>query len=159
MKRYGPLIAVSEALALGDPGRHHLRLTPDAVIIRDGKDSEGMLSWEEIESIAIEVPTTRFRLPGLVSTLVLGALTVLTLDSLDLDPDDGAVELVVRGEIRRMPLSRHHVGGYWAPTVTGADRLLTHLISTPAQRTLLSRPEALIDVAARLARTAADDDG
>lgn len=34
MKRYGPLIVVSDALAVGDPGRHHLRFTPDAVIVR-----------------------------------------------------------------------------------------------------------------------------
>lgn len=153
MKRYGPLIAVMEALAVGDPGRHHLRLTPDAVIVRDGMESRGILSWEHIEEIVLEVPTTRFRLPGLVGTVLLGALTVVALSDLGVDPDDGTVTLTVDGDARIEPLSRHHVGGYWAPTVDGAHRLLAHLIANPDQRALLARPESLVDVAAQMART------
>ncbi|MFB7250574.1 hypothetical protein [Microbacterium sp. NPDC056234] len=159
MRRYGPLIAVPGALAIGDPGRHHLRLTPDAVIIRDGSEGRGVLAWDAIERVTLDVPTTRFRLPGLVSTVVIGAVTVVTADMLDLDPDDGSVELIVDGESTTTPLSRHHVGGYWAPTVDGAHRLLTHLIRTPAQRALLEHPEPLIDIAAKLARSGADVGG
>lgn len=159
MKRYGPLIAVPGAVAVGDPGRHHLRLTPDAVILRDGAEGRGMLAWNDVERVTLDVPTTRFRLPGLVSTVVIGALTVVTADMIDLDPDDGSVELVVDGTATTMPLSRHHVGGYWAPTVTGAQRLLAHLIRNPAQRSLLAHPEPLIDVAAKLARSSADAGG
>ncbi|PVE95757.1 hypothetical protein [Microbacterium sp. TPD7012] len=129
MKRYGPLIAVPDALAVGDPGRNHLRLTPDAVILREG-----------------------VRLPGLVGTIVLGALTAVALSDLGVDPDDGALTLTVDGEEQVMPLSRHHVGGYWAPTVDGAHRLLAHLIANPEQRALLAHPEPLIDIAAQLAR-------
>ena len=44
------------------------------------------------------------------------------------------------------------VGGYWAPTVTGAHRLIAHLIAHPEQRALLAHPAPLIDVAAQLAR-------
>lgn len=159
MKRYGPLIAVDGALAVGDPGRHHLRLTPDAVIIRDGVEGRGVLSWDDLERVTLTVPTTRFRLPGLVSTVAIGALTVVTADMIDFDPDDGSVELVVDGTTKTMPLSRHHVGGYWAPTVDGAHRLLAHLIRNPAQRTLLAHPESVIDVAAKLARSSADAGG
>lgn len=43
MKCYGPLLAVSEALTVGDPGRHHLRLTPEAAIIREGVENRGIL--------------------------------------------------------------------------------------------------------------------
>lgn len=154
MRRYGPLIAVPEALAVGDPGRNHLRLTPDAVILRDGADSTGIVSWSDLEAIVLDVPTTRFRLPGLVSTVVLGALTAVVLADLDADPDDGAVTLTVDGESTTVPLSRHHVGGYWAPTVDGAHRLLGHLIANPEQRALLAHPEPLIDIAAQLAREA-----
>lgn len=155
MKRYGPLIAVTEALAVGDPGRSHLRLTPNAVIVREGVESRGILSWESIDEIALDVPTTRFRLPGLVGTIVLGALTAVALSDLGVDPDDGAVTLTIDGERMTVPLSRHHVGGYWAPTVDGAHSLLAHLIENPAQRALLAHPEPLIDVAAQLARAAA----
>ncbi|MEV4667257.1 hypothetical protein [Microbacterium sp. LWO12-1.2] len=155
MKRYGPLIAVSEALAVGDPGRNHLRLTQDAVLLREGAESRGILSWASVDEIALDVPTTRFRLPGLVGTVVLGALTAVALSDIGIDPDDGAVTLTVDGEPLTVPLSRHHVGGYWAPTVAGAHSLLAYLIENPEQRALLAHPEQLIDVAAQLARGAA----
>lgn len=152
MKRYGPLIAVPGALAVGDPGRHHLRLTPDAVLFRQGAENVGIVAWAQVERILLDVPTTRFRLPGLVSTILLGALTFVTVSDIDADPDDGSISIVVDGEQRTSPLSRHHVGGYWAPTVDGAHRLLQHLIDHPDQRKLLAKPEALVDVAAALAR-------
>lgn len=103
----------------------------------------------------MSVPTTRFRLPGLVGTVVLGALTAVALSDIGIDPDDGAVTLTVDGEPLTVPLSRHHVGGYWAPTVAGAHSLLAYLIENPEQRALLAHPEQLIDVAAQLARGAA----
>lgn len=155
MRRYGPLIVVPGALAVGDPGRHHLRLTPDAVLFRDGTENRGIVPWGQIERVRLDVPVTRFRLPGLVSTIVIGALTFLALSDLGMDPEDGTVDVVIDGESTTTPLSRHHVGGYWAPTVDGAHRLLQHLIDHPDQRSLLARPEPLIEVAARLARSAA----
>lgn len=155
MKRYGPLIIVPGALAVGDPGRHHLRLTPDAVLFRDGSENRGIVPWIQVERVLIDVPVTRFRLPGLVSTIVIGALTFLAVSDLGMDPDDGTVDVQIDGESTTAPLSRHHVGGYWAPTVDGAHRLLQHLIDHPEQRSLLARPESLLDVAARLARSAA----
>jgi hypothetical protein len=155
MKRYGSLIVVPGALAVGDPGRHHLRLTPDAVLFRDGSENRGIVPWIQVERVLIDVPVTRFRLPGLVSTIVIGALTFLAVSDLGMDPDDGTVDVQIGGESTTAPLSRHHVGGYWAPTVDGAHRLLQHLIDHPEQRSLLARPESLLDVAARLARSAA----
>ncbi|MDQ0645691.1 hypothetical protein [Microbacterium murale] len=154
MKRYGPLLAVPDSLAIGDPGRHHLRLTPDAVIIREGVENRGILSWESLERITLDVPTTRFRLPGLLGTIVLGALSAALMSDLGIDPEDGTMEIRAGGEPIRSPLSRHHVGGYWAPTVLGAHRLLHYLIASPEHRTLLAHPESLIDVAAKLAREA-----
>jgi len=155
MRRYGPLIVVAGTLTVGDPGRHHLRLTPDAVIFREGRENRGIVPWSRVERVLLDVPVTRFRLPGLVSTIVIGALTFLALSDLGMDPDDGTVDVLIDGESTTAPLSRHHVGGYWAPTVDGAHRLLQHLIDHPEQRSLLARPEPLIDVAARLARSGA----
>lgn len=155
MKRYGPLIVVPGALAVGDPGKHHLRLTPDAVLFRDGTENRGLVPWAQVERVLLDVPVTRFRLPGLVSTIVIGALTFLAVSDLGLDPDDGTVDVLIDGESTSAPLSRHHVGGYWAPTVDGAHRLLQHLIDHPQQRSLLARPESLLDIAVRLARSGA----
>ncbi|WP_217183803.1 hypothetical protein [Streptomyces sp. AC495_CC817] len=155
MRRYGPLIAVGDALVVGDPGRHHLRLTNDGVIRREGAENRGILPWDRVQGITLHVPTTRFRLPGLLGTVVLGALTALALADLGIDPDDGSVTLRVEGEAQTSPLSRHHVGGYWAPTVTGAHLLLAHLLAHPEQRALLVHPERLIEIAATLARSGA----
>lgn len=83
-------------------------------------------------------------------------MTVIALSDLGVGPDDGAVVLTVDGEPSTSPLSRHHVRGYWAPTVLDAHRLLAHLIANPEQRALLARPEPLIDIVAKLARQVAD---
>lgn len=155
MRRYGPLLAVPGALAVGDPGRHHLRLTPDAVLVRAGAENRGIILWDRVDRIRLDVPTTRFRLPGLGSTVILGALSAIALSDLGVDPDDGSLTITVDGEAQTSPVSRHHVGGYWTPTVDGAHRLLDHLVSAPDQRALLAQPEALVDVAAKLARSAA----
>lgn len=153
MRRYGPLLAVPGALAVGDPGRHHLRLTPDAVVVREGIENRGMIPWDRVERIRLDVPTTRFRLPGLVGTIVLGAASALAQTDIGADPEDGTLTITVDGDPQTSPLSRHHVGGYWTPTVDGAHRLLDQLIAVPEQRALLARPKALVDVAAKLART------
>lgn len=125
------------------------------MLFRDGSENRGIVPWIQVERVLIDVPVTRFRLPGLVSTIVIGALTFLAVSDLGMDPDDGTVDVQIDGESTTAPLSRHHVGGYWAPTVDGAHRLLQHLIDHPEQRSLLARPESLLDVAARLARSAA----
>ncbi|WP_309129168.1 hypothetical protein [Microbacterium sp.] len=153
MRRYGPLIALPGALAVGDPGRWHLRLTADAVAHREGAEHRDRFAWEQISLLHVDVPTTRFRYPGMLGTVALSILTAVTGENLGIDPDDGATDVVVDGEPRRLPLSRHHVGGYWLRTVTGAQRLLDHLLVNPQQRSLLSRPESLVELAARLART------
>lgn len=155
MRRYGPLMAMGDALVVGDPGRSHLRLTPEAVIIREGTESGGVLAWASVEHLSLDVPTTRFRLPGFLGTVLLGAWAVVTMADPGIEPDDGSAHLTADGETRMLPLSRHHVGGYWAPTVKGANRLLAHLIGNPGQRALLARPEALVQLAARLARASA----
>lgn len=155
MRRYGPLMAGDDALIVGDPGRSHLRLTPDAVIVREGTENSGILSWASVEHISLDVPTTRFRLPGLLGTVLLGAMSAFTMSDLGIEPDDGSVHLITDGEKQALSLSRHHVGGYWAPTVTGANRLLAHLVADAGHRALLSRPESLVDLSARLARSTA----
>ena len=56
MKRYGPLIAVPGAVAIGDPGRYHLRLTPDAVILRDGAEGGGRLAGRRDDLVQLDAP-------------------------------------------------------------------------------------------------------
>ncbi|UNK69350.1 hypothetical protein [Microbacterium sp. H1-D42] len=148
-------MATGGALVVGDPGRSHLRLTPEAVIIREGAENGGILAWGSIEQLSIDVPTTRFRLPGFLGTVLLGALAVITMADPGVEPDDGSAHITADGETRTLSLSRHHLGGYWAPTVIGANRLIAHLIANPDQQALLAHPERLVELAARLARATA----
>lgn len=152
MRRYGPLIVAEGALVVGDPGRGHLRLTEDVVVHRHGAGASRVFAWEHLSSVRLDVPTTGFRYPGLASTIGLGILAAAAQEDVGIGPDDGSVELIVRGEAQRLDLGRHHVGGYWRPTVVGAQLLLDQLIGHPEQRLLLARPEVLVDLAAKLAR-------
>lgn len=152
MRRYGPLIVADGVLVVGDPGRGHLRLLTDMVVHRHGVGAGVVFTWEQLTSIRLDVPTTRFRYPGLASTIGLGILAAAAQEDIGIGPDDGVVELGVGGEPQRFDLGRHHVGGYWRPTVVGAQRLLDQLLGHPGQRALLARPEALVDLAAKLAR-------
>ncbi|UPL15524.1 hypothetical protein [Microbacterium galbinum] len=152
MRRYGPLIVAEGALVVGDPGRGHLRLTEDVVAHRHGAGAGRVFAWEHLSSVRFDVPTTGFRYPGLASTIGLGILAAAAQEDVGIGPDDGSVELIVRGEAQRLDLGRHHVGGYWRPTVVGAQLLLDQLIGHPEQRLLLGRPEVLVDLAAKLAR-------
>lgn len=155
MRRYGPLLAAADALVVGDPGREHLRLTPAGVNHRNGRDLREGFAWEQLSMLHLDVPTTRFRYPGLVGTIGLGILSAAIQDDLGIDPDEGSVDVVVDGEPRRLALDRHHVGGYWDRTVVGAQRLLDQLLTHPDQRLLLVQPDALVGLAAKLARQAA----
>jgi hypothetical protein len=152
MKRYGPLIVADGVLVVGDPGRGHLRLREDAVVHRHGAGAGVVFAWEHLSSVRLDVPTTGFRYPGLASTIGLGLLAAAAQEDVGIGPDDGSVEIIVNGESQRLDLGRHHVGGYWRPTVVGAQRLLDQLIAHPEQRRLLARPEVLVDLAAKLAR-------
>lgn len=153
MRRYGPLIAGERRLLLGDPGRAHLSLSADGLTHRDGVEQRLSFGWQQLSLLALDLPTTRFRFPGLVGTVGLGLVAAAVQDDLGIGPDDiGAVDVVIDGEPRRLPLGRHHVGGYWVRSVIGAQRLLDHLLAHPAQRALLEQPRVLIDLAAKLAR-------
>ncbi len=68
-----------------------------AVIIRRGAEGQGIVPWDDVEGIALDVPTTRFRLPGFFGTVLLGALTAAMLSDPGIEPDDGAVTLTVDG--------------------------------------------------------------
>lgn len=154
MRRYGPLLAAPDALVVGDPGREHLRLTSGGVAHRNGREHRESFAWEQLSMLHLDVPTTRFRYPGLVGTIGLGILSAAVQDDLGIDPDEGSVDIVIEGEPRRLALDRHHVGGYWEPTVTGAQRLLDQLLARADQRALLKQPGALVGLAAKLARQA-----
>jgi len=52
----------------------------------------------------------------------------------------------------RYPLSRHHVGGYWAKGVDATQRMLDRLVADAPSRALAAHPDALLDLVVRTAR-------
>ncbi|GGE96991.1 hypothetical protein [Mycetocola zhadangensis] len=150
MSRFGPLEARGTTLVLGDAGGHHAELTASALVLREYREQPLSLEWFRVESVTLEVPETRFRLPGLVSTVALGVLGSLFGDwNIADDIQDGTLTVsVVGAEPMVMPITRHHVGGYWAKSVRAASALLARLVADPASRQLLHSPERVVKLLA-----------
>ncbi|GGH44563.1 hypothetical protein [Microbacterium album] len=151
MMRFGPLHHIPDGLVIGDPGRRHLLLLPGSLVHRDGDQPTRSLPWDDIAATRLDLPTTRFRYPGLVSAIVSSVLVAVTLGDPGLDPDDGALEISGSPETTRLAVSRHHVGRYWIGSVGAAQALLDRLAAHAPSRALLADPEAILH---RLARTA-----
>lgn len=152
MKRFGPLHASRQTLLIGDPGHRHLVLAEDGVRYRNEHELVASHEWDSIFDIRIEMPTTRFRFPGLVSGVVLSAIAIFIQDDPSIGPKDGTVTITIRNEKVTYPLSRHHLGGYWARSSAATQRLVDQLIMDASSRALLRHPGSLIRAAAAAAR-------
>jgi hypothetical protein len=146
MSRFGPLEAHGGSLVLGDTGGHHAELTASALVLRRYQEEPIPLAWSRIEDVTFSVPETRFRLPGLATTLGLGALGTLFGDwNIGSDIENGELRVSIAGaDPVLMPLSRHHVGGYWAKSVRASSALLARLVGDPASRPLVNDPERVV---------------
>ncbi|MEE6282839.1 hypothetical protein [Georgenia sunbinii] len=152
MTRYGPLSSKVGVLVIGDLLRHHVRLTPGELVQHNGAVEVASFDWDDVESAILRLPSTRFRFPGAVSTIGLGALAAVLLDDPGATPDDGGIDIAVDGETHGLTISRHHVGGYWVRIVTPTQELLDRLVSRRAARDSLTRPEKVIKFVAEAAR-------
>lgn len=150
MTRFGPLEARGNTLVLGDAGGHHAELTASALVLREYQEEPLTLDWSRIENVTLTVPETRFRLPGLVSTVGLALLGSVTGDmGVGGEIDDGTLRVAVAGaDPIEMPITRHHVGGYWAKSVRASTALLNRLGTDPESRQLLHNPERVVKLLA-----------
>jgi hypothetical protein len=150
MSRFGPLETQGTTLVLGDAGGHHAELTTSALILRQYREQPLVLDWSRVTSVTLDVPETRFRLPGLVTTVVLGALGAIFAEwNIGDDIEDGTLTVGVDGaDPVVMPVTRHHVGGYWTRSVTATSALLTRLVADPASRELLHFPDRVVKLLA-----------
>ena len=146
MSRFGPLEARGSSLVLGDAGGHHAELTASALVLREYQEAPVSIAWTRIEDVTLTLPETRFRLPGLATTVGLGVLGAIFHDwNIGSEIDDGELRVAIAGaEPVVVPLTRHHVGGYWAKSVRAASALLARLVVDPASRPLVSEPERLV---------------
>jgi hypothetical protein len=129
-------------------------LTPPALVIRRHGEEAESVPWESIESVSLSMPETKFKWPGLFSTIGLGVLAALLWDWGVLDePENGRLELstTTTDDELDIHLTRHHVGGYWTPTVSASRALLTRLVDDADARGLLDDPERVIRLVAQKA--------
>lgn len=152
MKRFGPLHSTVAGVVLGDPGRKHVLLTPAEFGYGDGGDVQQTFAWEEIEAVNVDMPTTRFRFPGVLAGIASAILVALIQENPNLGPDAGRVTIRTADTEAALPLDRHHFGGYWAPTMRATQRMLDQLVGEPASRNLLNHPDDLLGAVAAAAR-------
>ncbi|AWB85238.1 hypothetical protein [Mycetocola zhujimingii] len=146
MTRFGPLEARGNTLVLGDAGGHHAELTASALVLREFQEEPVSIDWSRVEQVTLTVPETRFRLPGLATTVGLVVLGSMSGDmGVGTEIDDGTLRVSVAGaDPVEMPITRHHVGGYWAKSVRAATALLNRLGTDPEARQLLTNPERVV---------------
>lgn len=152
MTRLGPLHLHAGNLLLGDPGRRHLVLTADRIRYFNGDEAREVFDWREVQNVAVEFPTTRFRFPGLVVGFGLSLLALLTQDRVDLDTHPGTVKLLAGEEDSVLAVDPHHAWRYWEGSVAASQLLLDRLVIDEPSRQLLSRPEYLIRTATKAAK-------
>ncbi|WP_413354113.1 hypothetical protein [Microbacterium sp. 1P06AB] len=145
MKRYGPLHAVPDGLAIGDPGRRHLVLGVDTISHRDGPAVTQQVDWSEIRGATLDLRTTRFPFPGAFSGLWSSVLVMITQTDPDLDLAPGTAVLTTDHGSLRLHLDRHHPGGYWHPIVSRTQLLMDRLVEDAASRPLLRQSNAVLD--------------
>lgn len=144
MPRYGPLQVLNDGVVLGDPGRRNLLLVPDGLHYRDASEVQHRYSWDEVTSLGIDVPTTRFRFPGVISGVVSVVLVAFTQEDPHLDPAEGSVSITTSDSATTLPLDRHHLGSYWVEAVRRTQRMLDRLLTDPPSRRLLRHPRTLL---------------
>lgn len=158
MKRYGLIHAVGEGILLGDPTRRHLLLMSESLQHREGNDTLHRFRWDDLQGVAVNVPTTRFRFPGFLAGVVSAAVILIAQGDPNLGPEAGAVEVRVDSASHVLPVDRHYLGSYWAPAVRGVQLMLNRLVSDPSSRVLLDHPDRLLRAVALAARKAPGED-
>ena len=145
MKRFGPLEETPAGLALGDPGRHFLLLTPLSVSHHEREQRLWGEPWEALKSIYIDMPSSRFAFSKAMSDLAYVTLIAAIQDDPGFTPKDGAALVTTRDHAERsLALSPHHFRGYWYRSLESTQKMVNHLLVVPESRTLLSKPGAVI---------------
>ena len=67
MERFGPLEEVAEGLAVGDPRRHALLLTPPGVVHLVQNEWRSAFDWSEIVLLNLDLKSSRHALAGWIT--------------------------------------------------------------------------------------------
>lgn len=174
-------------LCLGDPGGLHVRLLPDGVHVpawtgtddeldgepRDEPDDDAdpdgagqgrpapsrwvRTAWRDLAALEVDAPLTRWRYPGVLSTVVAALVGNLGIEWYP----EGAgfdVEVTTASGVQVVRCDGFAGRGYWEPHARVVEALLRVLVSEPAARGWLSTPGDLLVVLGHLARRGPSSD-
>lgn len=106
--------------------------------------------WKDVVSIRICVPTSRFRYMEKIALFATVATATALMGDPGITPREGTVIVKLRGgSTLSSPLTRHHIWGYWEPTVSSAQTLVQLLIEVPESRGILGYPDDVVQAVAR----------
>lgn len=114
-------------------------------------------AWGDLAALEVDAPVTRWRYPGVLSTVVAAVLGNLGVDTYAEAPTFD-VEVTTAGGVEIVRCDGFAGRGYWEPHARAVEALLRVLVSEPAARAWLSTPGDLLAVVSTLARRGPTDD-
>lgn len=146
-RRVAWLTIVDAGLALGDPGREHLRLSTDGVVHRRVDTTTGRLevadrwTWDDIDDLQVTAPSSRTRRPGRWAFTAAAVLTAIGLET-DVTTSDVRVRIVLSDGGEELILCHGHPGrGYPEEEQAHARQVIGRLVADESARTELDHPE------------------
>jgi hypothetical protein len=117
----------------------------------------GLLRWGDLAALEIDAPTTRWRYPGVLSTVVAAVVGNIGIEWY---PEGAAfdVEITTASGVGIVACDGFAGRGYWAPHARAVEALLRLLVSERAPRAWLDTPGDLLGVVASVARSGPTDE-
>lgn len=135
---------------------------PDGDAAADEDDAHdgvprGLVRWGHLAALEIDAPTTRWRYPGVLSTVVAAVVGNIGIEWY---PEGAAfdVEITTAAGVGIVACDGFAGRGYWAPHARAVEALLRLLVSERAPRAWLDTPGDLLGVVASVARSGPTDE-
>lgn len=146
----------------GDDGSGDQDDAPDGDAGADEDDAHdgvprGLVRWGDLAALEIDAPTTRWRYPGVLSTVVAAVVGNIGIEWY---PEGASfdVEITTASGVGIVACDGFAGRGYWAPHARAVEALLRLLVSERAPRTWLDTPGDLLGVVASVARSGPTDE-
>lgn len=117
----------------------------------------GLVPWGDLAALEIDAPTTRWRYPGVLSTVVAAVVGNIGIEWY---PEGAAfdVEITTASGVGIVACDGFAGRGYWAPHARAVEALLRLLVSERGPRAWLDTPGDLLGVVASVARSGPTDE-
>lgn len=122
-----------------------------------GEGSGGIVAWADLLALEADAPSTRWRYPGVLSTVLAAVVGTIGIDG----HTDGAeldVEITTWEGVEVVRCDGFAGRGYWAPHLQAVQVLLRLLVGDRTTRPWLEAPAELLGVVASIARGGPTDE-